>query len=139
MDELISFLRRMLDEDERRARACAEVYPAPWDVSDRGHTAYVRADAPGFRIVAELEQDDGIYDWLSVRLDHIARHDPARVLADVAAKRMVLADLDTAIQASKDHPEDMANKGWVLAVVRQIHRLATAYADHADYRAEWRP
>lgn len=130
MDDLIAFLNARLDEDEASARACAEVYPAPWDVNDRGHTAYVRADEPTFRIVAELEQHDSIHDWLGTRLEHIARHDPARVLADVAAKRAIVGLVVT--------PE-YAHPGYVEAWRDTLRQLAATYADHPDFKAEWRP
>lgn len=132
MDDLIAFLNRMIDEDEASARACAEVYPAPWDVNDRGHTAYVRADEPTFRIVAELEQHDSIHDWLGTRLEHIARHDPARALADVAAKRAIV---------EAHHPVDPCDAHDAMCHTvpcSTLLALASVYADHPDFKAEWR-
>jgi hypothetical protein len=53
---------------------------------------------------------------------HIARHDPARVLADVESKRGILA----AVKAGRVSPE-------VLPF------LALPYAGHPDYRSNWAP
>lgn len=57
-------------------------------------------------------------------LDHIARHDPARVLAECQAKRRIVAP-------------------WVGTVTeneaRVLLALAAVYADHPDYSEEWRP
>jgi hypothetical protein len=59
--------------------------------------------------------------WLSDRVEHIARHDPARVLADVEAKRRI-------VEWDAEQPVDRG----VLNI------LASVYADHPDYREEWR-
>lgn len=55
---------------------------------------------------------------------HIARWDPARVLADCEAKLRILGDEELWLRGDTD---------------RVARLLASAYADHPDYRAEWRP
>ncbi len=79
--------------------------------------------------------------------EHIARHDPAHVLADVDAKRQVIAehycpdDLDI---DEKPHC-GFCDKALVMNdrqgewPCRHLRLLALPYADHPDYRAEWRP
>lgn len=133
--ELVEFLRARLDEDEAAARACAEVYPFPWDVTDRGHTAYVKADEPNFLTVAELEQSPSIEGWLSDRLDHIARHDPARVLVDVEANRQIVE-----LHEENAHRECRLCghlDGDYPCTTLRLHALP--FAGHPDYRPEWRP
>lgn len=81
---------------------------------------------------------------------HIERHDPARVLREVAAKRAILKQYQAALTAnqigtrpggihsisSRIRAEDEA----ALDVLsRAVAHLAAAYADHPDYREEWRP
>jgi hypothetical protein len=51
---------------------------------------------------------------------HVARHDPARVLAECEAKRVIVK-------------ESKPDEDWVLYV------LAAVYADHPDYLPEWKP
>ena len=51
----------------------------------------------------------------------LARHDPARVLAECEAKRQI-------VQNAQDPGDDL-----FVAI------LALPYADHPDYREEWRP
>lgn len=52
---------------------------------------------------------------------------PARVLAECEAKRRIVGELRDS-ETSKHDPLDVA-----------VYHLATVYADHADYREEWRP
>lgn len=52
---------------------------------------------------------------------HVARHDPARVLAECRAKRRLVEELGA------------FRRGAALRL------LAMPYADHPDYRQEWKP
>lgn len=116
MTDLFTFLSAHLDEDERGARAVHD-NSAPFD----GQWTYV--GGPEYGGDVELQTDNG--RSLAVLpggrtfkpglLPHIVRHDPARVLADVAAKRGIL-DLhaprdprppktDAELHAEMAHPE----------------------------------
>lgn len=79
--------------------------------------------------------------------EHVARHDPARVVVACAARRrLVMACRDSA----PDHaflgarPEGLSD---FLLTPRNQHQLAALtlallalpYADHHEYRPEWRP
>lgn len=59
---------------------------------------------------------------------HIIRHDPARVLREVEAKRKVV----DRYAWLREHG-DTGDARWVLPL------LAAVYADHPDYRPEWAP
>ena len=63
---------------------------------------------------------------------HIARHDPARVLAECDAKRRIIAD-----------SMGLGPDGELRFPSRQhgypVRCLALPYADHPDYQPEWRP
>jgi len=114
VDELITFLRAQLDDDERVAReAIAVVGDAEWlpggrlgDGSVRGSTLARVAD-------------------YAVPPEHIASWDPARVLAEVEAKRRVL---DYLIEAAK---------GDVYGMKTSIALLAQPYAGREGWRTEW--
>ena len=79
--------------------------------------------------------------------EHVARHDPARVLAECAAKlRLVLACRDTRPdmkflgarpEGLADFPLSPTDQHQLAAVTLAL--LALPYADHHDYRQEWRP
>lgn len=63
---------------------------------------------------------------------HIVRWDPARVLAECEAKRSLI----------NIHPEAVGqdlSAGAAWAYDEMLRRLALPYADHPDYRQEWRP
>ena len=150
---LTEFLTARLDEDEDAARRCAEVFPSPWEIADRGWMARIyaatipdtREDAdPGDLIVPcviEIEPTRHHEGWLGDQVDHIARHDPARVLADVAAKREVLATL-----AGQLDPDAMAGdwseRGMMETAMSDwaewfLRALARPHADHPDYDPAW--
>lgn len=113
---LAEFMRARLDEDERVARAAT---PGTWSAAESYPDAWV-IDGPTHNIANENSRGD------ISRGDamHIARHDPARVLREVEAKRLIVAGID---------PEDPPD---LVAVLRL---LALPYVDHPDYRDEWRP
>lgn len=56
----------------------------------------------------------------------VARHDPARVIAECDAKRRTV-----------ELHSDLTRVG--LCILAVIRLLAVPYADHPDYHKEWRP
>lgn len=109
MDDLIAFLRARLDEDEQGAQQ-------------------------ELALLREFPYPDDFqveYQWV-----RMARHPhggvstshapgaptPTRVLAEVKAKRRILDGFQ-----------------WEGQEARAIALLAEVYADHPDYRPEWRP
>lgn len=134
MDDLVTWLRAQLDNDERMARAADVKQGDPdWRVSPvvitRGEHFTVRSvrDARPIARVQRLDGDEGepaaILDGAAVA-EHIANWDPARVLAEVAAKRRVIEWL---------HPVDRTGMASIL-----LRTLALPYADCPGYRDEWR-
>lgn len=98
MDDLAKWLRIQLDADEAVIEA-----PESWtefDESTQG-TRRVDVDHSIERVVACTRA------WRGV---HIARHDPARVLREIGAKRRLL-DLHTPEWATVEWPHDQNGKG----------------------------
>ncbi|GHG97281.1 DUF6221 family protein [Amycolatopsis roodepoortensis] len=133
MDDLIAFLRAQLDKDEQAARAAS---PGPWQVDKETypeaiHGADGATPVSGGRWGGEASVFDKDEDAI-----HIARHDPVRVLADVAAKRQIigLCNLDF-----NDDGEPSCLGGYGEAYWDVVRLLALSYAEHPDYREEWRP
>ena len=113
MDDLVQFLRDRYDEDERVVR---DANTSPEMVTGIPRS-YV--DAPMSR--------------------HISRFaDPARVLRETKAKRALL-DRFLPDAASAD---EQINEEWHADSTLADDLLCTmamSYADHPDYREEWRP
>jgi hypothetical protein len=65
----------------------------------------------------------------------VARFNPARMLADCQAKRQIA---QAVIDGQWAQFPDYAG-GYVSAMEDAVAYLAAAYADHPDYRPEWRP
>lgn len=137
--ELREFLTARLADDERIALAVQQ--RAPWVVVGSYGDEGVKEDGYGWVATgaynAGMDADDAA---------HIARHDPARVLRDVAAKRRILemwedpadvAHLPDGVVDGRDpdeRDEQIATASVIDVIVRD---LAAVYAEHPDYRQEW--
>lgn len=141
MDALIAFLNARLDEDERDAHAATgltaadltEIHePTWWQNTEHG-----RVYAGDWHMVAQASANHPSVTNTGV-LPHIARHDPARTLREVAAKRRIL----TVHRPYVPEP-DQACLGcyggieWETCPV--LRAMASVYSDHADYQKEWTP
>jgi hypothetical protein len=81
------------------------------------------------------------------RAEHVARYDPARILAECTAKRRTvlacrearpdMAFLGTRAEGMADFPLTPRDQHQLAALTLAL--LALPYADHPDYRPEWRP
>lgn len=123
---LDEFLLARIAEDKRIATDAA---------SASGREKWTVADLPGYGAPHDRAAE------------HVARHDPARVLAECSARRrLVLAcrDLgpDRAFLGARpeglaDFPLAPTNQHQLAAVTLAL--LALSYADHPEYRQGWRP
>ena len=69
--------------------------------------------------------------------EHIARHDPARVLAEVEAKRRILDEYEQATGQYATHSQVSA--GEEIGLRFALKAIGLPYADHPDYDPAWRP
>jgi hypothetical protein len=120
VDELITWLRAQLDDDERVAREAGD------------DSLRWRSEGPERNLVDEIRTIAiAPYEGELHEAEHIARWDPARVLAEVEAKRRVL-----------DWLVDCENKAldgnwWNLEVRDAVEALAQPYAGRPGWREEW--
>lgn len=169
---IVEFLRARLDEDEAAARAADVKQGDPeWYATHHiaGHTARSRRDNRPIARVEDLAGDDdedvtGILDGQAAS-EHIARHDPARVLREVEAKRRILEQHDAwpvlvegppELEQHSDHSdlqgitfrmsqqmawlttrEYVARFGFEAPTTPILRALASVYADHPDYDKAW--
>lgn len=145
---LLEFLEARLAEDE--AAACAAT-PGPWE--PREGAVYAPDHRPkgysGGSAVSRGSFTEGVLDH-PVNAVHMARWDPARVLAEVELKRALIrfhapneVDGPTMRINGKDQvvPDtnctscsDRNPPTWPCATIKL---LALPYADHRDYQPEW--
>lgn len=136
MSDLVTFLRARLDEDEQLARLAADDArgmglsydePVRWRNGDGnlyldgGYGSGIAVGGYGCQIGDEV-------------VDHIARHDPARVRQEVDAKRAIIdLHVDRAECTRCERFDDE------LYPCDTLKFLASVYTDHQDYRKEWTP
>jgi len=148
---LVEFLRARLDEDER---AALNAPPGPWHYDRKRFT--VTCDGypvASWRHEGKLTDGSPLLDRTG---EYMERFDPARVLAEVDAKRRILDDYsrtirirDEAAARIKDagpanaDPEDLDT--WDRAqreasiLEGPVKALALPYAAHPEYDPAWRP
>ena len=146
-NELVDFLRARLDESEASARGAS---PGPWwlvqnhfegDNVVQIRSAATEADSVHgqWTLVARLvATPDTAVTRVRMAGDsvHILGQDPKHVLADVAAKRAVLAECSAVVDAG---PGADVTRRERRHASRVLLALATAYRHHADFRQEWLP
>ena len=142
MDELTGFITARLDEDEAVAKAAAGDGPE-WTVRSHPADSAMIRDNEGLVLI----YDEGTPT--DKEAAHIARHDPARVLREVEAKRAIATMhqpydcMEPKGQRCHRCASDKAYKSgaaiheaWPCPTLRA---LAAAWSDHPDYRPEWTP
>lgn len=119
MIELIRWIGEQLDEDEHIAREAGERSMA-------------------WRLVTPLDGAElGDAWWLNPpEKYHAERHDPARVLREIEAKRRILY---LAVQLPKVTASTDMFDNHRDAWAEVIKQLALPYADRPGYREEWKP
>jgi hypothetical protein len=134
IQELINFVRLQLGDDERVARAAADEDPPPWHLDE--HDGRIKSGPYTVVHIEDSTPEPPV-------AEHIARHDPARVLREVEAKRKVIELYEYAVAAwllDRDKPNPptvhLGEKAMAEAV---LQALALPYSDRPGYREEWRP
>lgn len=148
MDDLIAFLRARLDEDEATAARAVRVVGdvpggADWRFGDgatdeAGTYWHIKTTPPNGDTIGIVELvgcgvggGGGVHESEIAR--HIARHDPARVLAEVDAKRRIV-DAYERWQGRADSGEELSEfeRGSLAGLYSVCRTLAEAHP-------AWRP
>jgi hypothetical protein len=133
VSDLVEFLRARLDEDEATAHA-ANTDDARTPYGDR-RMAPVPPRGWGVLVEGYLGGPIG---------EHCARHHPTRVLAEVKAKHARLARHAPEWREGRNADGD-EREGWWCSHCDDpfpcidLRLDAAVYADHPDYRREWKP
>jgi hypothetical protein len=140
VDELLAFVRRCLDDDERVARETLSREASPWRPYEGTYGWAVATESGG--VIR-----DGDFDGPQVVAEHIARWDPQRVLDEVKAKRAILDEhphepaapwgttevTSIGCATCHDRSEGVIGKGWC----RTVRLLAQPFAGYDGWREEW--
>ncbi|MCQ6250889.1 DUF6221 family protein [Streptomyces malaysiensis] len=140
MDELVRWLGVQLDEDERIARAASGPnarYPhwalSEWQGREEPHSLIGQGTLDHPTVLGHFTSQP----IFTTHAEHAVRHDPARVLREIDAKRQVLAAY------SQGAPSDVIDvkyaRGYVDALGKAVRLLALPYADRPGYKESWRP
>ena len=121
---IVDFLNARLAEDAEAAQA-----------ADGGEWTFKETYWLDYNWAIENADEDTVFRavnlWSMPAASHVARHDPARVLREIAAKRAII---DVWQIAEQTH--DILGDGFI-ALDRAVRTLADIYADHAEYNREW--
>lgn len=127
MVDLVRWLGEQLDTDVEAAREAID------QVGD-GHWQQRNA-----RIVTVADRDREVADYaVHECIDHIVRHDPARVLREIDAKRMIVAAHERR-PMSKGDSADCAHCWGAVWPCPTLRLLASVYNDRPGFKEEWRP
>jgi hypothetical protein len=132
---LVEFLRAREAEREQAAQAALQ---GPWVRGTErehlvDHVLYGQSSWSGH--LGQVANFEVAHNG-EANVVHIARHDPAWVLHDVAIKRRII---DTH-EGSHECPSEYDNCGWAVGDCTTLRLLALSEAGHPDYRAEeWKP
>jgi hypothetical protein len=139
-DELVAWLREQVAEDERVARV-ASVHGDTWVVGSPSGV-WPEDDREGYGMPIVYDEGRPLFE----QAVHIARHDPARVLAEVAAKRRIIDALDIAERNTAHVRRTAPEYRWVQvaeaardAMLHAARLLASVYAGRPGWRSEWAP
>ena len=125
-EDLITWLRQQLDEEERDARVVEG--NGEWDCPSTGVLQLGG--------VADL---DGLVLAPRGVVYHIINYSPARVLREVEAKRRLLDWLDVVDRFLDQEPMDYYRLGGQADTDEARWLLASIYSDRPGFRQEWAP
>jgi hypothetical protein len=159
-DELVAWLRQQIDHDEKVANAAGEICGChaaalqwTFDRDDEVGGPIVIVGNPHPDMPHKLTRKWGRSYPDTFAAEHITLHDPARVLAEVAVKRLML---DAVARHLDPHPGVLCTnidadgeptyepcELHVAAIGRLdpyvLRLLVLPYADGPGFREEWRP
>lgn len=160
-DDIVAFIRARLDEDARDAQD-AGARSMDWELAEKPPARWGADDQPdeilsGGRLYMTFEIDRGA----PLAVAHVLRHDPARVLRGVEAKRRIVERHEPVTETwwldevgayvdqkvcytcaygmSCNHCFSHDDRNLVKWPCPTMRDLAVDHSTHPDYRSEWTP
>lgn len=149
MPDLVEFLTARLNEEQRLAEWAAKPHLGPqepgdtavWQVEEWVPSEHEEGAVPAAIWVTD-RSEMGIGQMRPDRgiPAHIAYWDPARVLADIAAKRAIVAEYRTHAEHRQRYGDKETDYSWGARTKLDwiCKLLAAPYAAHPDYDEAWR-
>ena len=140
-ERLVRFVTARTGEDEAAAKSAT---PGPWtdtgrrDVFVEQLATSAGTPADDLHLIAEMERCPEHEDRRRSDAVHIARHDPARVLREVEAKRRRLEDYRTAARDCRAGPAFHSRATYRDACYRAVLADAAVWDEHEDYEHRWK-
>lgn len=139
MTDLVEWLKVQIDEDERVASTAT---PGPWKREWAFSTHFVVPDSARDIASGNVSR---LKSGQRTDAEHIARHDPARVLREVEAKRRLIGQIlqyESTIDSEWCcHGADEIGAGTCpetrVGEIEALRLLALPYADRDGYCEEW--
>ena len=127
---ITEFLLARITEDEEVARGAID--PSGYNTSPDGRWVIVEVPYEG-EWPRTPDADDVVWSGSEWAL-HASRHDPARVLAECAAKRAIIEGCMSVLTVMSWEYEDAPDLARDT-----LEALAATYSDHPDYQQAWLP
>lgn len=124
--DIVAWLLARLDEDEVTARALNDARPGPWQMDTEP------AGAPGATAVRDRNGQLVFLSRGGVPADYVIQWSPARILAEIAAKRTLLAGHTTCHTGAGPCGDWTGSYTCIIAP-----DLARPYADRPDWHPSW--
>ncbi len=136
-DPLVAFCRARIAEDRATATTAAREIGEHWTE----HPTYMDPQPGAFNVVTVMTDMPTPW-WMA---QHIARHDPARVLADCDLKTALIDDHEPTKPPPHAFPDwrpDCWSDGeqWpckTLRILAAVWRVGPDGAQHPEWRKEW--
>lgn len=144
MTDIIAFLSARTDWAETVALAAQESDPAPWsaNVSTSASGTEKRSGHGAGLVIAS--DDTALWDCEGSSMlcmtvptaTHVAYHDPARALREVAAGRALLREIEA---ITIRQPDGALGEGFLdRPAGRLLRAMASAHSAHPDYNPAWK-
>lgn len=133
--DLVEYLKERLREEEQIAVAAT---PGPWEDSSPGSVYVEQAGVEDAHLIAEFPPCEDHEYRPEFDAGHVATWDPARVLADIEAKRKILDAYEEAAEfynapANRSIPAGEAHGLWTA-----VQLLVQPYSSRPDFNEDWR-
>lgn len=143
MNEMITWLRACLDDDEKAAKAATK---GPWRHNPDKHwrkpgtaefeeSVFAGPAGDAATSVAGTGPSDDPQSMADAA--HIARHDPAAVLEDIRMKRDLLDEYEAVAHLDTDQPPTEYAHGRARGLGEAVKTIAAAYRHRPGFKESW--